>query len=854
MQWSECIPNASSPTVSSNDTNNIIHNNNNSNSSSTSSSNNLIHPAENGVPVIAALQPQQQQHQQQHRPQPPPPPPLQQPQLQQQQQQQQQLMDGAISPTCAAPTIKNHSVTHFGRYLYCFGGYDGRRNHTTLLVYDLVGNRWIRPIHYHSNIPNGTTGSSSHDGRNSTLNASTFGNSVSNQNLMDSDIDGANVRMMPDMMAIHDYDHHSNLPMGGRNHDHYHPNLTLNMDHSDTIIIVGTPPPGRNGHSATLAVDDDTDGENGRIVIIGGWLGTGPLAASDTHILDVSCHGKLLRWYQPTIYGTPPGPCNMHSADYVRHSKEVYVFRGGNGREYLNDLHALHVPTLTWRKVITTGETPQQRANHSSAILEETNELFIFGGWNGTERLNDIHILNTKTSTWTYPKIHGILPHPRAGMTLTALRGRLYLFGGSGQLAKCFYDLQIFDRASMTWLDVSQMDHDGSNDESNSISGGNNNNFSSNNVGISNSNANALVPNRHHHYQQQFSYPHHDPQFIYGGNQQFRTNNRSLHDGTHTTSIFGYPDDTPFEPQQAGGTQEGGSNSIVHINNTINVQAQNDRNTIMALPDWRSRESHHHHRMFTQQHPQHHHISPNPNDEDAVPSVLVHGHGPARRAGHTATAVGRNIYIFGGSYGSKYLNDFYILDTDPPPQAIITESNSLQLIERRLRHFFNDDEFADVTFIVQGQKVYGHKMILSIVSECFRAMFTTGFRESDQHEIEIPDCTYSAFVAVMEYIYTGTLPSSILDVSLTNSSMTHHIPTGDMHQRQLRNQISTQLVRVVEVLELADRFFLDHLKQICESKLQHAVTMETVEYLLPVAQKTNSSQLQSMCEHLMRNK
>ena len=146
------------------------------------------------------------------------------------------------------------------------------------------------------------------------------------------------------------------------------------------LIEKGNAPPGRNGHSATLAADPDDD-ENGRIIIIGGWLGTGPLAASDMHVLDVSNGGRRLRWYQPALKGTPPGPCNMHSADYVASRKEVYVFRGGNGREYLNDLHALHVETLTWRKVETNGTVPQQRANHSSAILEETGELFIFGGW-----------------------------------------------------------------------------------------------------------------------------------------------------------------------------------------------------------------------------------------------------------------------------------------------------------------------------------------------------------------------------------------------------------------------------------------------------------------------------------------
>lgn len=210
-----------------------------------------------------------------------------------------------------APTIKNHSVTHFNGFLYCFGGYDGRRNHLTLLLYSIRESRWIRPHHFEGN---------------------------------------------------------SNEQAG----------LFLG---DTSILVTGTPPPGRNGHSATLAKDPEDENETARIIIIGGWLGTGPLAASDMHVLDISNGGRQLRWYQPAVKGTPPGPCNMHSADYVMARKEVYVFRGGNGREYLNDLHALDTTTLTWRTVETTGAIPQQRANHSSSILEETGELFIFGGW-----------------------------------------------------------------------------------------------------------------------------------------------------------------------------------------------------------------------------------------------------------------------------------------------------------------------------------------------------------------------------------------------------------------------------------------------------------------------------------------
>jgi len=89
-------------------------------------------------------------------------------------------------------------------------------------------------------------------------------------------------------------------------------------------MVNGDIPPGRNGHTATLA--------HSKIVVIGGWLGSGPLAAEDVWILDVA-NRDCVSWEHLPPIGEPPGPCNMHSADFLACRNEVFVFRGGNGRE-----------------------------------------------------------------------------------------------------------------------------------------------------------------------------------------------------------------------------------------------------------------------------------------------------------------------------------------------------------------------------------------------------------------------------------------------------------------------------------------------------------------------------------------
>jgi len=536
------------------------------------------------------------------------------------------VLDGEETPN-HTPMIKNHTVTYHQGKLYIFGGYDGRRNHQTLVTFDVEKKVWcyIPPSQIEGDIPSG-----------------------------------------------------------------------------------------RNGHTATLAKD--------KIFIIGGWLGSGPLAASDMHYLDVSNPNALV-WECPPEVGDPPGPCNMHSCDYISSMNECFVFRGGNGREYLNDLHAVDVDSFVWRTVETTGSKPQRRANHSSAAIG--HEIFIFGGWNGKERLNDVHILDTRASVWSSPVIAGTPPHPRAGMTLTAQRGRLFLFGGSGSSSKCFKDLQVLDRERLIWLEI--MEEGGDADGTKDVPGGE----SGTSVG------DGMSP---------------------------------LSDGMSSLSL--------------------------------------------------SRPSSHLSRLHGNEK-----TDENPNSYDNTPIVKTVGIGPGRRAGHTATAVNRKIFIFGGSCGADYLSDFFELDTDPPHEVIVDRKSGGDYLLEGISQYFGEDQFHDIIFNVEGRPLKAHKIILCSASECFRAMFEGNFQESKQTEIDLPDCSYSSFRALLEYIYKGRLPPCGF---LKN----HNNVAGGQDGLGWGDREHAQLQQLVDLLELSDQYLLHHLKQKVEGTLRMAVSASEQSSLL----------------------
>ena len=66
---------------------------------------------------------------------------------------------GALGPIVSGtPQIKNHTATLYKGILWVFGGYDGKKNHSSLRIFDTVQNVWIKPKKTHGNPPMGRNG------------------------------------------------------------------------------------------------------------------------------------------------------------------------------------------------------------------------------------------------------------------------------------------------------------------------------------------------------------------------------------------------------------------------------------------------------------------------------------------------------------------------------------------------------------------------------------------------------------------------------------------------------------------------------------------------------------------------
>lgn len=128
----------------------------------------------------------------------------------------------------------------------------------------------------------------------------------------------------------------------------------------------------------------------------------------------------------------------------------MFVFGGGDGKSWLNNLMVLDLVNLEWSgPIVTNGISPAGRLQHSAINYDK--RIYIFGGEPDQFRqLNDIIYLDTSTLTWVKPEVSGEEPNARVSTTGCLVDSKIYYFGGYDGF-QWLNDVHVFDIESNSW-------------------------------------------------------------------------------------------------------------------------------------------------------------------------------------------------------------------------------------------------------------------------------------------------------------------------------------------------------------------------------------------------------------------
>lgn len=441
---------------------------------------------------------------------------------------------------------------------------------------------------------------------------------------------------------------------------------------------------------------------------------------------------------------------------------------------------------------------PGPRAAHSCNLIG--NCLYIFGGWNGKRGLTDLHVLNVDTMSWEVPRCAGVTPSSRNNHATFVVGSKLYVHGGHDG-TKWLSDLHCLDTERMEWSVPVTAGTPPSARACHTTSilgrklflfGGYDGQKCFNDLDVLDIDTmtwiqprvnGSLPPSRNAQTVTVVG----NRLFLFGGH----SGNKHLRD----LHILDTETMTWSQPETVNGQAPPGlrGHTATLIGSKIFLYGGYDgrgRSNDLYLLDPVT---------LTWEHP--------PTTDRT----------PAGRQRHTACLVGSNkLFVLGGFDGYKWLNDLNVLDVGKLEETAITTQAVTSLLHDLRSLVNNRDSFPDIVFLVEGREVFAHKALLCCRSRHFRAMFNSGMKESREKTITVDEWSYTAFTAMLEFLYTGSVADLGADVA-------------------------------VELMGLADHNGIDGLKILCESTLIHNVEVSNVCMFFRTAHRHEAAELKRYC-------
>lgn len=467
---------------------------------------------------------------------------------------------------------------------------------------------------------------------------------------------------------------------------------------------------------------------------------------------ELCCDGVMNQWTAVKFTGNPPRQRSLHVGIVVNDG--LYIFGGYDGSNRVNDFYKFDFKASRWSQIITADPLPSARDRHVTVSHE--NCIYVFGGYDGNNRVNDFWQFDTIRETWSLIEGIGTAPSPRHSHSGVEYNGSMYIFAGyDGNYRSDFHQ---FDYLTKKWCVVP---------------------------------VKGTAPKPRYRTS---AVAYKNKMLVVGG-----------HDGAkHLNDFYQYNFDTciwslidfsgnthPPSPRDSHSAVIFGESMFVFGGST--GVARNDLFEFrFDTKQWRE-------------------IRPASRKDSAQYQP------PCPRFCHTGVVYNSSLYVFGGYDGQHRLNDFRQfkladdVNVEIPSSSLITD----------LRNTLNDPRFSDVTFIIEGKPVHAHKLLCS---RCpyFKAMFEGRMIESQQRSISINNVNYSVFVAILEYLYT--------------------------------DDIEINLDMAMDLFVAADQFGVERLKKLCEKKILVSINIDNAATIMQAANLHHATGLRQSClDFILRN-
>mmetsp|Transcript_35701 Transcript_35701/g.83574 ORF Transcript_35701/g.83574 Transcript_35701/m.83574 type:complete len:506 (+) Transcript_35701:364-1881(+) len=467
---------------------------------------------------------------------------------------------------------------------------------------------------------------------------------------------------------------------------------------------------------------------------------------------DGECKGAINQWSAVKYTGMPPRQRSLHAGIMVDDC--LYIFGGYDGSNRVNDFYKFSFKAFKWSQETATGASPSARDRH--VVVSHGSKIYIFAGYDGNNRVNDFWQYDTEHEVWTIVDAAlGQPPTPRHSHSGVEYDGSMYVFAGYDGNYRS--DFHRFNFSQRKWSIV---------------------------------NPKGTVPKARYRTS---AVAYKNRMLVVGG-----------HDGAKHLNDFHQLNFDTFEwslvetTGQVAPPSPRDSHSAVVCGDTMYLFGGS---TGSARNDLYS---------FSFETYQWHEVRP-------VSAAGQKASVPCPRFCHTCEVYNNSLYIFGGYDGQQRLNDFWQfrlateINIDIPSSSLVSD----------LRCFLNEQKLSDVTFIVEGKPVYAHKLLCMRCSY-FRAMFEGQMREAQQKTITIPNISHRVFLTLLEYLYT--------------------------------DEVEISLDMAMDLFVAADQFGVERLKRLCEKKILVSINIDNAATILQAANMHIADGLRQSCmDFILRN-